>query len=45
MLNNKDITVCAVMGTYGSGKTRLCLSMALYGVIEKGYQSTILGCR
>ena len=45
MLGNKDITICAVLGTYGSGKTRLCLSMALYEVTEKGYQSSILGVR
>lgn len=43
MLNNPDITICAVLGTYGSGKTALCCKMALYNVLEKGYQSKILG--
>ena len=45
MLNNKNITICAVLGTYGSGKTKLCLASALNAVIKKGEQSTILGCR
>ena len=45
MLANPDITVCAVLGTYGSGKTMLTLSMARYAVLEKGRQSKILGVR
>ena len=43
MLNNPEITICAVLGTYGSGKTALCCKMALYNVLEKGNQSRILG--
>lgn len=45
MLNNKDITVCAVLGTYGSGKTMLSLREAFYLVTEKGTQSKILCVR
>lgn len=45
MLNNKDITICCVLGTYGSGKTRLCLSSALRAVTQLGFQSSILGVR
>ena len=45
MLNNKDITVCAVLGGYGSGKTCLSLISAKYQVVDKGNQSTILGLR
>ena len=45
MLNNPAITVCAVLGTYGSGKTRLTLSMAKYSVVDKGAQSKIIGIR
>lgn len=45
LLNNPNITVCAILGTYGSGKTRLTLSMAKYAVVDKGTQSTIVGIR
>lgn len=45
MLNNPDITICAVIGTYGSGKTLLTLNMARYAVVEKGRQAKILGVR
>ena len=45
MLANPDITICAVLGTYGSGKTLLTLNMARYAVIEKGRQDKILGIR
>lgn len=45
MLNNPNITICAVIGNVGSGKTHLCLKMALYAVKEKGNQSMILGVR
>lgn len=41
MLNNPDITVCAVIGSYGSGKTALTTKSALYQVTEKGNQSKI----
>lgn len=45
MLNNPDITVCAILGSYGSGKSYLAMQMALYAVQEKGWQSYILGVR
>ena len=41
MLNNKDITVCVVLGTFGSGKSYLLTRMADYCVREKGWQSKI----
>jgi predicted ribonuclease YlaK len=44
-LNNKDIDIVAILGTYGSGKSFLSMQMGLYGVNEKGYQSKILGVR
>lgn len=45
MLNNPEITIAAVLGSYGSGKTMLSMQMALYHVQEKGNQSKILGIR
>lgn len=45
MLNNNDIDICAILGTYGSGKTYLSLRMALNMVKDKGNQSKILGVR
>ena len=45
MLNNPNITICAVLGGYGSGKTYIAMQMALYAVREKGWQSNILGVR
>lgn len=45
MLNNPNITVCAILGEYGSGKSFLAMQMALYAVNEKGWQSSILGVR
>lgn len=45
LLLNPDITIAAILGGYGSGKTYLTLQMALYNVIEKGHQSKILGVR
>lgn len=45
MLENQKITICAILGTYGSGKTRLCLSQALRAVTQTGKQSSILGVR
>ena len=41
LLNNKDITTCAILGGYGSGKSYLSMKMALYAVTEKGWQSRI----
>lgn len=45
MLNNPNITICAVLGGYGSGKSYLAMQMALYAVREKGWQSKIVGIR
>lgn len=45
ILNNQDITVAAILGGYGSGKTYLSMQMALYNVQEKGRISKILGVR
>ena len=45
MLNNPNITICAVLGGYGSGKSYLAMQMALYAVQEKGWQSKVLGVR
>ena len=45
MLNNPNITICAVLGGYGSGKSYLAIQMALYAVREKGWQSKIVGVR
>ena len=45
MLNNPNITICAVLGGYGSGKSFLAMQMALYAVREKGWQSKIVGIR
>lgn len=45
MMFNKDITVCAVLGTYGSGKTFIALNMALYWVKDKCQYDRIIGIR
>ncbi len=45
MLNNQNISICAVLGGMGSGKSFVCTRMALYNVKEKGNQSMILGVR
>lgn len=45
ILCNPEITVAAILGGYGTGKTKLAMSMALYQVREKGNQSSILGVR
>lgn len=45
ILNNTDITIAAILGGYGSGKTFLSMQMALYNVQEKGRVSKILGVR
>lgn len=45
ILMNPDITIAAILGGYGSGKTYLCMRMALYGLKEKGLYSKILGVR
>lgn len=45
MLCNPEISICAILGGYGSGKTMLTMQMALYAVQEKGFQSQIVGIR
>lgn len=45
MLNNPNITICAILGQYGSGKSFLAMQMGLFSVKEKGWQSHILGVR
>lgn len=45
MLVNPSITICAVLGGYGAGKTYLCFRAAIYNVLEKGRQAKILGVR
>lgn len=45
ILNNPDITIAAILGGYGSGKTFISMQMALYNVREKGRASKILGVR
>lgn len=45
VLNNPDISIAAILGGYGSGKTFLSMQMALYNVQEKGRVAKILGVR
>ncbi len=45
MLINKDITVCALLGYPGSGKSFLSIQSALYCIREKGLYSGIVTCR
>lgn len=45
ILNNPNITIAAILGNYGSGKTALTMKMAAYSVKEKGWHSQILGIR
>ena len=45
ILMNPDITIAAILGGYGSGKTHISMQMALYNVVEKGNQAKILGVR
>ena len=45
ILNNPDISIAAILGGYGSGKTFLSMQMALYNVQEKGRVAKILGVR
>lgn len=42
LLNNKDIPIKIIAGTYGSGKTLLSVRMGLYHVLDKGTYSKIL---
>lgn len=41
LLNNTNITTCAILGYSGSGKSYLSMKMAVYSVKEKGWQSKI----
>lgn len=45
ILNNPDITIAAILGGFGSGKTFISMQMALYHVTDKGSHSKILGVR
>lgn len=45
LMMNREISIVAVLGTYGSGKSFLTTKMALYHVLEKGHQSSVLGIR
>lgn len=45
LLNNKDIGIRAILGTYGSGKTYMGLRMALHHTQDKGYYEKILAVR
>lgn len=45
ILNNPDITICAILGGYGSGKSYITSRMSLYSVNEKGWQAKVLGVR
>lgn len=45
MLLSPTITVAAILGGYGSGKSFLSMQMSLYHVLEKGTHSKILGIR
>lgn len=44
LLNNKSVTVAAVLGGYGSGKTMLSIHSAVYQM-ERGLYSKVLGVR
>lgn len=45
ILNNPSITISAILGGYGSGKSHITMKMGLYCVNEKGWQSKLLGVR
>lgn len=45
ILNNPSITIAAILGGYGVGKTALCAKCALMSIQEKGWQSRIIGLR
>lgn len=45
ILNNPSITVAAILGGYGSGKTMISSKMSLYSIQEKGWQSRIVAIR
>lgn len=45
MMYNNNITACAILGTYGSGKTYLALQMGLFWTVEKTKFDKIIGVR
>ena len=45
MLFNPNITICSLLGGYGSGKTMLSTKCALTSVLDKGWQSKIITLR
>lgn len=45
LLNNKDIPIKIIAGTYGSGKTYLAVKSALHNVLDKGNHAKILVLR
>lgn len=45
LMMNNDISIVAIMGGFGSGKSFLTSRMALYNVVEKGIQSKLLCVR
>lgn len=45
ILNNPNIPIVAILGGYGSGKTKLATQCALMSVQEKGWQSKIIALR
>ena len=45
MLNNQNITICAILGSPGSGKSYLSINYGLYAIKEKGYQNGIITIR
>ena len=45
LLNNKNIPIRFIIGTYGSGKTLLNVKMALHKVIDKGEHAKIMVIR
>ncbi len=44
-LFNPEITIVAILGTFGSGKTYMAMQMGLYEIQEKGNQSKLVGIR
>lgn len=45
LLNNLQIPIKIIAGTYGSGKTLLSVKMAIHHVVEEGNYSKIMVCR
>ena len=45
ILFNPSITIAAILGGFGSGKTWLSTKMSIYAVQEKGWQSRIIALR